>query len=97
MTESEATKYLGLTARTLRNYRRSGKLAYREVKGKTRPVIEYDRSDLDTLKAQLEKRQAKSAKRAAVINPPLPRVTFGLPPSEYEELHQAAGKRGSLE
>lgn len=93
MTESEATDYLHLTARTLRNYRRSGKLPYREVPGKTRPVIEYQQGDLEHLKAELEKRRQRSKKPTAV-KPALPRVTFSLPNTEHQELLAEAQRFG---
>jgi len=93
MTEQEAIAQLGLTARTLRNYRRKGRLAYREVKGKTRPVIEYDTADIDRLKAELD-RQRQQSKKPEPVAPVLPRLTFGLPPAEYAELAQAAEKVG---
>ena len=93
MTESEATNYLHLTARTLRNYRRSGKLPYREVPGKTRPIIEYRQDDIDRLKAELQKQRQRSLKPKTVA-PALPRVTFGLPPGELSELTAEAKKYG---
>lgn len=93
MTEKEATQYVNLTVRTLRNYRSSGKLPYREVPGKTRPAIEYERADLDQLKAVLAARHVVSAKPRKG-QPPLPRVTFGLPLAEYDELVRAAKKVG---
>lgn len=93
MTEQEAMAYLSLTARTLRNYRRQGKLPYREVKGKTRPVIEYERADLDRLKSDLDRRRQRS-KKPQTVKPALPRVTFGLPPAEYENLVLEATRYG---
>lgn len=93
MTEPEAIAYLNLTARTLRNYRKRGKLAYRQVTGKTRPVIEYDKADIDRLKAELDQQRQQSPKPEPV-KPALPRVTFGLPPDEYDEFVRAAEKVG---
>lgn len=85
MTETDATRYLQLTARTLRNYRRSGKLPFREVPGKTRPVIEYQQNDLDRLKTDLETRRRRS-KKPGEGKPALPRVTFSLPAAEHADL-----------
>lgn len=93
MTESEATTYLHLTARTLRNYRQSGKLPYREVPGKTRPTIEYQQNDLDRLKVELEKRRQRS-KKPTPVKPALPRVTFSLPNMEHKEVLAEAQKFG---
>jgi hypothetical protein len=93
MREPEASEYLGLTVRTLRNYRRKGKLPFRETQGRTRPVIEYDRSDLDRLKAELSARQQRH-REAPSGSRTNPRVTFGLPRQEYEELASDAARVG---
>ena len=92
MNDQAAAAYLNLTPRTLRNYRRQGKLPYREVKGKTRPVIAYEQRDLDHLKAELEKKRRRSKKPGAV-KPPLPRITFSLGTTEHEELCAEARKQ----
>ena len=94
MREPEAAQYLGLTMRTLRNYRRKGTLAYREATGKTRPTIEYDQSELDRLKAELDRRRESSAKPKPAGKPVLQRVTFGLPPEGYAELAEEAQRYG---
>lgn len=91
MTEAEAAAFLQVTPRTLRNYRQSGELPYREVPGKTRPIIDYQQGDIERLKAKLEKRRQRSKKPVAV-KPGLPRVTFSLPPPEHEELSAEAKK-----
>ncbi|MES2462096.1 MAG: helix-turn-helix domain-containing protein [Armatimonadota bacterium] len=91
MKEADAAAYLNLTPRTLRNYRNQGKLPYREVKGKTRPQIEYRQDDLDRLKAELQKQRQRSLKPKATT-PALPRVTFGLPLAELADLTAEAKK-----
>ena len=93
MNDQEAAAYLKVTSRTLRNYRNQGKLPYREVKGKTRPVIEYRQDDLDRLKAELQRQRQRSVKPKKAA-PALPRVTFGLPPTELAELRAEAEKYG---
>ncbi|WP_309710280.1 hypothetical protein [Armatimonas sp.] len=89
MSEQEAAQYLSVTARTLLNYRKSGRLSYRLAQGKTRPVIEYDRANLERLKAEL-------IARTEVPKTPKPtrlkRVTFGLAAHDYEELSGEAKK-----
>ncbi len=92
MNDQAAAAYLNLTPRTLRNYRRQGKLPYREVKGKTRPVIAYEQRDLDHLKAELEKKRRRS-KKPGEVKPPLPRITFSLGITEHEELCAEARKQ----
>jgi hypothetical protein len=89
ITEQQASAILGVTVRTLRNYRRAGKLAYREVKGKTRPTIEYLKSDIERLKAKLTARRTRSLKLGPE-NTTASRVAFGLPRPELEELRRDA-------
>lgn len=93
MRESEAAHYLGVTPQTLYRYRKAGTLPYRETKGKTRPYIEYDPDDLNRLKADLDQRRTRSAKPAP-LSPSRPRVTFGLPEPEYQELATEAKRYG---
>ncbi len=90
MRELEAAKYLGLTVRTLNTYRRKGTLAFREVPGKTRPTIEYDPSDLDKVKAELDAKRASSKKPLPGSKTASQRVTFGLSPEGYAELEKEA-------
>lgn len=92
--EVEAAAYLGLTVRTLNNYRRKGTLAFREVTGKTRPVIEYDQAELDRLKTELDAKRATTKKPNPVQKPAMPRVTFGLTPEAYAELETEAERFG---
>jgi hypothetical protein len=94
MREPEAAEYLGLTVRTLRNYRRRGKLSFKEVTGKTRPVIEYDQAELDRLKADFDQRRTTAAKPKRGRPNPNKRVTFGLPPEGYAELEKNAERVG---
>jgi len=93
MNDQAAAAYLNLTTRTLRNYRRQGKLPYREVKGKTRPVIDYRQDDLDRLKAELSRQRVRSNKPKEAA-PALPRVSFGLPRAELAELAAEAKNYG---
>ena len=78
MTEKDAAAYLNVSVRTLGNCRQKGTLPYREVKGKTRPAIEYEKADIERLKAQLEARRSRSRKPTPVRS--APRVAFGIPP-----------------
>ena len=92
MTEKEAAAYLGVTPRTLANYRQKGALAFREVKGKTRPAIEYQQSDIERLKAQLDVKRTRSKKPTPVKT--APRIVFGIPAGEHTELAREAEKFG---
>jgi len=94
MTEQEAALYLHLNVRTLQRYRAKGKLSYREVKGKTRPVIEYDKLDLDRLRVELEGQRTAGKKPKPAPKPPNPRVSFALTPEGQAELEREAQRYG---
>lgn len=87
--EPDAAAFLNLTVRTLRKYRASGQLPFREIPGKTRPVIAYQQRDLDRLKATLDTRRRRS-KKPSPGQPGLPRVSFSLPAGEHAELSAEA-------
>jgi hypothetical protein len=94
MREKDVAAYLEINPKTLYRYRKSGKLAFRAVAGKTRPLIEYDPADVEALKAELERQRSRSPKpvKAAGVQPR--RVSFGLPPEGYRELEAEADKYG---
>jgi excisionase family DNA binding protein len=54
MNKSEAAEYLGISARSLERYTAQGRLSHTLKKGKTRPVLDYDESELERLKAELQ-------------------------------------------
>jgi hypothetical protein len=93
MREDKAALFVGVSTRTLYRLRKAGRLAYRELKGTARPVIDYDQEDLELLKAELDQRRTKSRKPG---KPPdtSPRITFGLPDREHGELIQEAAQYG---
>ena len=92
MTEKEAADYLGVTVRTLGNYRQKGTLAFREVKGKTRPAIEYQQADIERLKQELEAKRTRGVK--AKPRKTAPRIAFGIPEKERAALAEEAKKFG---
>ena len=94
MSEAEAAAYLNLTARTLQRYRKKGNLAYREANGKTRSTIEYDKADLDRLKAELQTKRAISRKPKPIAKTAMPRIAFGLPQENFAELEKEAQRFG---
>lgn len=93
MREPEAAEYLGVSPRTLYRYRKAGKLAYREQKGKARPTVEYEEADLNRLRRELEERRTTS-KKPGPATPPRPRLTFGLSQREWTELAEEAARYG---
>nr|WP_309694192.1 helix-turn-helix domain-containing protein [Armatimonas sp.] len=91
--EKEAATYLGISTQTLYRLRSKGTLPYREKQGTTRPSIEYALVDLDRLKADLAKKRTRSRKPQELQASP-PRVNFGLPPHEFDELSREAERFG---
>lgn len=92
MRENEAALYLNVNARTLYRYRKSGKLAFREATGKTRPVIDYDEADIKKLKQELDRRRESLPKPASPSPPAGKRISFRMPTEGYEELSREAAK-----
>lgn len=92
MTEKEAALSLGVTPRTLANYRQKGVLPYREVPGKTRPAIEYQQADIERLKVLLEARRTRGKKPKPLKT--APRIAFGIPEQERAALSEEAKKFG---
>jgi hypothetical protein len=93
MLESDAAALLGVTARTVRNYRRRGKLSYREIQENSQTRIDYPEEALLKLKAELDdRRTGRVAKRRD--SKVSPRIAFVLPPDEFAELSTAAAKIG---
>lgn len=90
MKEREAATFLKISPRTLYRYRKSGKIAFREAPGKTRPTIEYDDTDVELLKSELDERRAIRVKPAKIFIATAKRVSLTLPGEVYDELSQEA-------
>ena len=90
--QKEAAAFVGVSEKTLYRYRLAGSLPYREVPDKTRPVIEYDLTALETLKAEISERQAMSVKPPKEPTTQTLKVTFGLSTAEHKELLEEAAK-----
>ena len=54
MNKDEAASFLGVSVRALERYTQQGKISARYVKGKTRPVVDYDEAELRAFKERLE-------------------------------------------
>ncbi len=54
MNKEDSAKYLGCSVRALERYTQQGKIAAHYVKGKTRPTVEYEESDLRAFKGTLD-------------------------------------------
>lgn len=54
MNKQDAANLLGVTPRTLESYVKAGRVPVSYVRGKTRPVADFEESELQRLKSQLE-------------------------------------------
>jgi hypothetical protein len=62
MTKQEAAAYLGISERSVENWRDKGHLTQTLVPGKTRPIAIYDDTEVETLRQYLETRKSESRK-----------------------------------
>jgi len=85
MNKSEAAEYLGISARSLERYTAQGRLSHTLKKGKTRPVLDYETSELERLKAELQ----------AALNAPQP-ATSSNPDTPSNALAILAKKPAEL-
>lgn len=77
MTKQEAAAYLGISERSVENWRDKGHLTQTLVPGKTRPIAIYDDAEVETLKQYLESRKPENRKSnvQSQTSNPEPRTT----------------------
>jgi predicted site-specific integrase-resolvase len=61
MNKQSAADYLGVSVRPLERYVQQGKISVRYEKGKTRPTANFDSTELQAFKAELEQPTIKPA------------------------------------
>jgi len=61
MNKQEAADYLGVSVRALERYVQQGKISVKYEKGKTRPTANFDATELEAFKAELEQPTIKPA------------------------------------
>jgi excisionase family DNA binding protein len=61
MNKQEAAEYLGVSIRALERYVQQGKISVRYEKGKTRPTANFDQSELEAFKTELNQPTIKPA------------------------------------
>ncbi|MEO0683601.1 MAG: helix-turn-helix domain-containing protein [Cyanobacteria bacterium J06633_8] len=61
MNKKQAAEYLGVSVRALERYVQQGKLTVRYEKGKTRPTANFDQTELETFKEELNQPTIKPA------------------------------------
>ncbi|MEM7556674.1 MAG: helix-turn-helix domain-containing protein [Cyanobacteria bacterium P01_A01_bin.84] len=78
MNKKQAAEYLGVSVRAIERYTQQGRLTVRYEKGKTRPTANYDKSELQTFKEELNQPTIKPAVESRQI-----------PTDVYDETHIA--------
>jgi excisionase family DNA binding protein len=61
MRKKEAAEFLGVSTRTLERLVKEGRLRARREKGKTRPLVVFDKEDLERLKTAREEEKPPEA------------------------------------
>ncbi len=61
MNKQEAADFLGVSVRALERYVQQGRVSVKYEKGKTRPTANFDQSELETFKAELNQPTIKPA------------------------------------
>ncbi|MBW4677788.1 MAG: helix-turn-helix domain-containing protein [Desmonostoc geniculatum HA4340-LM1] len=61
MNKQEAADFLGVSVRALERYVQQGKISVKYEKGKTRPTANFDQSELEAFKAELNQPTIKPA------------------------------------
>lgn len=78
MNKQEAAEFLGVSVRALERYVQQGRIGGHYEKGKTRPTLVFDSSELEAFKAELEQKLYKPAVETSnPDNPNTALATFG--------------------
>jgi len=92
--KTEAAKFLGVSTRTLERMVVKGLLSPGRKKGKTRPVVVFDRAALERLKANLGSTQTSGAPALASPGKPKETVAFRLDPHYMKRLEDRSMEEG---
>lgn len=98
MNKLEAAAYLNISVRTLERMTTDSKISVRYIKGKTRPVADYEQSELDRMKLELSDAAQQvrpaiaSAETQALISPNAAMSLANL--TEFGELLKSAISAG---
>jgi excisionase family DNA binding protein len=90
MNKREASQYLGKTERAVERYTQAGELSVKYKPGKTRPVADYDETELRELKHRLAN---PSEVRPAVVSE-TPTKADQPRPTSTQALQRAGGEQG---
>lgn len=93
MEKQEAAQFLGVSVRTLERFCAAGRLTKGRARKKTRPVVTFDREQLETLKAELETVRPVEAMRQKAVEKPRDAIGFRLDPFYIQRLTEEGAKR----
>lgn len=93
MDKEQAADYLGVSVRTLERFAAAGKLTKGRAKGKTRPVVIFDKKEVERLKKELQ--SARPVEVFGRPNTPRPKdaIGFRLDPFYIKKLEEEGAKR----
>ncbi len=94
MDKEQAAEYLGVSVRTLERLTASGKLKKGQAKGKTRPVVVYEKSELERVRKELEKSRPVEVFGRPNTPKPADAIGFRLDPFYVKKLEEAGAIHG---
>lgn len=94
MDKRAAADFLGVSVRTLERLAASGKLTKRRGRGKTRPSVAFDESELQALKEELDQASPQRVFRRLNTEKPKDAIGFRLDPSYVQRLEAEGAKTG---
>ena len=95
MNKQEAADFLNVSARAVERYTQQGKLSVNYKPGRTRPVAEYRKGELEALRAEINANlyhQRPAHEKANPANPEQSSAVGAIPPSQA--LERAGGEQG---
>lgn len=93
MNKLEAATFLDISVRDLERHMQRGRIAYHFEKGKTRPKVVFDESDIAAFKDEIA--ASRFAPRVKTRSEPMERVTFRLDSYHLKLLCERANKSGT--
>src|ERR1019366_2670942 len=94
MEKEQAAEFLGVSIRTLERLASAGKLTKGRARKKTRPIVVFDKGELERLKSELQ--SARPAEVFGRPNTPKPKdaIGFRLDPFYVTRLEEEGAKTG---
>lgn len=94
MDKEQAAEFLGVSVRTLERFVAAGKLKKGRSRGKTRPVVVFEKQDLERLKKALEESRPSEVFGRPNTPKPTEAVGFRLDPYYVKQLQTEGARQG---